>query len=222
MSTGPEVLGIANGLFDENCWLVWDRESRAAVVVDPGEESDRILTEVHSRSLDVQAIWLTHGHLDHIWGVDAVRRATGAPALLHSLDREWYARAHEQALHYGITNFPTLAPPDGAFHHGEMLTLGDWRFEVRHVPGHSPGHVAFIGQGLALSGDVLFRDSIGRSDLPGGDAGTLLKSIREQLFVLPGATRILPGHGPETTVDREMRCNPFLADPAGGTLSSGA
>ena len=157
-----------------------------------------------------ETIWLTHAHLDHVWGVDDLRQATGAPALLHVLDREWYARAAEQARYYGIAHFPELAPPDGEFRHGQVLALGDWRFEVRHVPGHSPGHVAFIGHGLCLSGDVLFLDSIGRSDLPGGDAATLLRSIREQLFVLPAETRVLPGHGPETTIGREMSFNPFL------------
>jgi glyoxylase-like metal-dependent hydrolase (beta-lactamase superfamily II) len=206
-----EVHGIANGLFDENSWLVWDSDSREAVVIDPGEESDRILREIRARDLHVQAIWLTHGHLDHIWGVDAIRQASGAPARLHTLDREWYQRSQDQALHYGITNFPKLAPPDGDFEHGEMLALGPWQFEVRHVPGHSPGHVAFIGNGLCLSGDVLFLDGVGRSDLPGGHAETLLRSIREQLFTLDDATRVLCGHGPETTIGRERRLNPFLA-----------
>jgi hydroxyacylglutathione hydrolase len=206
-----EVHGIANGLFDENSWLVWDSESRDAVVVDPGEESERILREIRTRNLNVRAIWLTHGHLDHVWGVDAVRAATGAPALLHALDRAWYDRSQEQALYYGITTFPKLAPPDGGFEHGEVLTLGAWQFEVRHVPGHSPGHVAFIGHGLSLSGDVLFLDAVGRSDLPGGNAETLAISIREQLYTLPDETRVLPGHGPETTIGRERRLNPFVA-----------
>jgi glyoxylase-like metal-dependent hydrolase (beta-lactamase superfamily II) len=205
-----EVHGIVNGLFDENCWLVWDSESRQAVVVDPGEESDRILREIAARQLAVQAIWLTHGHLDHVWGVDDVRRATGAPALLHPLDREWYNRSQDQALYYGITTFPKLAPPDGTLQHGEVLSLGPWRFDVRHLPGHSPGHVAFIGHGLALAGDVLFLDSVGRSDLPGGDGELLLHSIRSELLTLPDTTRLLPGHGPETTVGRERRLNPFL------------
>jgi glyoxylase-like metal-dependent hydrolase (beta-lactamase superfamily II) len=208
----PQVHGIPNGLFDENCWLVWDPDSRAAVVVDPGEESDRILAAIRERNLDVQAIWLTHGHLDHVWGVDDMRDATGAPAILHPLDRDWYDRAQSQALYYGITTFPALRPPDGECRHGDVLSVGPWRFEVRHVPGHSPGHVAFVGHGLCLSGDVLFLDSVGRTDLPGGDSATLMRSIREQLFTLPDDTRILPGHGPETTVGRERRLNPFVRD----------
>ncbi len=208
--TAPEVLRIANGVFEENTWLVWDRESQAAVVIDPGEEFSRILREIHDRDLHVEAIWLTHGHLDHVWGVDAIRSATHARASLHALDRPWYDRSREQALYYGITSFPELAPPDGEFRHGDLLQLGPWQFEVRHVPGHSPGHVAFVGQGLCLSGDVLFLDSIGRSDLPGGDLATLLGSINEQLLTLPDDTRVLPGHGPETTIGRERQSNPYL------------
>ena len=208
--TAPDVLGIANGVFEENTWLVWDGESRTAVVIDPGEESARILREIHDRNLQVQAIWLTHGHLDHVWGVDDIRAATNARVLLHGLDRAWYDRSREQAHYYGITAFPQLAPPDRELHDGEVLELGTWRFVVRHVPGHSPGHVAFIGHGLCLSGDVLFLDSIGRADLPGGDLATLLQSIRSQLLTLPDDTRVLPGHGPETTIGRERRANPYL------------
>ncbi len=208
--TAPQVLGIANGMFEENTWLVWDGPSRAAVVVDPGEESARILREIRDRDLQVQAIWLTHGHLDHVWGVDDVRAATHARVLLHALDRAWYDRSREQALYYGITAFPQLAPPDDECWHGEVLSVGPWRFEVRHVPGHSPGHVAFIGHGLCLSGDVLFNDSVGRTDLPGGDTATLVRSIDEQLLTLADDTRVLPGHGPETTIGRERRANPYL------------
>jgi hydroxyacylglutathione hydrolase len=206
----PEVLGIPNGMFEENTWLVWDVASRAAAVIDPGEESSRILGEIRGRDLQVEAIWLTHGHLDHVWGVDDIRAATHARVLLHGLDRPWYDRAREQALYYGIATFPELAPPDEACRDGEVLELGPWRFEVRHVPGHSPGHVAFIGHGLCFSGDVLFLDSVGRTDLPGGDSATLARSIDAQLLTLPDETRVLPGHGPETTIGRERRANPYL------------
>lgn len=206
----PELLRIPNGMFEENTWLVWDGATRAAVVIDPGEESARILREIRDRQLQVQAIWLTHGHLDHVWGVDDIRSATHSRVLLHRLDRAWYDRSQEQALYYGIATFPELAPPDDECQPGDILKVGQWQFEVRHVPGHSPGHVAFIGHGLCFSGDVLFLDSVGRTDLPGGDSATLARSINQQLLTLPDDTRVLPGHGPETTIGRERRDNPYL------------
>lgn len=209
--SAPEATAIPNGSFAENTWLLVDPESRHAVVIDPGEESERILAAIRHRQLEVQAIWLTHAHIDHIWGVDAVRDATGAPVLLHPADRPWYDRFEAQCRHFGFSGPRSLGPPDADLVHGETLALGPWRFAVRHVPGHSPGHVAFIGHGLCLSGDVLFRGSVGRTDLIGGDHGQLLASIDRELLVLPDATRVLPGHGPETTIGRERQENPFLA-----------
>lgn len=209
--SAPEVLGIPNGSFAENCWLVWDAVTREAVVVDPGEEAGRILAAVRHRDLDVRQIWLTHAHIDHIQGVDLVRAATGAPVWLHPADRRWYDSLPEQGMMIGLGDLPSLAPPDHPLSHGETLSLAEYRFAVRHVPGHSPGHVAFIGHGLCLSGDVLFEDSIGRTDLPEGSHPELLESIAKELLPLADGTRVLPGHGPETTVGRERARNPFLA-----------
>lgn len=206
----PEVLRIENGVFAQNTWLIWDAATREAVVVDPGEESARILSEISARDLTVRAIWLTHAHIDHIWGVDAVRGATKAPVWLHSADRRWYDMLPEQGRMFGIDELPRLDPPDHELTHGATMQLADHAFAVRHVPGHAPGHVAFIGHGMAISGDVLFVDSIGRTDLVGGDHGQLLQSIRDELLTLPDDTRVLPGHGPETTVGRERQLNPYL------------
>lgn len=206
----PEVVGIPNGSFAENTWLLIDPSSRRAVVVDPGEESGRILAAIRHRDLTVDAIWLTHGHIDHIWGVDAVRGATGAPVWLHPADRSWYDRLEQQCRAFGFEGPGALAPPDHELSDGDVVGFAQWRFEVRHVPGHSPGHVAFIGHGLAVSGDVLFAGSIGRTDLTGGDADQLLDSIRNALLTLPDDTRVLTGHGPETTIGAERRSNPFL------------
>lgn len=206
----PEVIGIPNGRFVENCWLIVDRPTGATAVIDPGEDAEAILRVIREHHLDVRAIWLTHAHLDHIWGVDQVRRATGAPVRLHPADGALYDRSPEQASLYGIADFPHLAPPDGELAAGDRLTLGPWQFEVRAVPGHSPGHVAFVGHGLCISGDVLFLDSIGRTDLPGGNTAMLLASIERELLSLPDATRVLPGHGEPTTIGRERRQNPFL------------
>lgn len=204
------ALAIAGGRFQQNAWLVWERESSEAVVVDPGEVFEPLLQEISDRRLLVRQIWLTHAHLDHIWGVTPVREATGAPLLLHPDDLRWYHRFVEQGAMFGISGLQPLAEPELALTHGQRLQVGSVDFEVRHVPGHAPGHVAFIGAGLALSGDVLFLDSIGRTDLAGGNQEQLLASIGHQLLSLPDQTRVLPGHGPETTIGRERKFNPWL------------
>jgi hydroxyacylglutathione hydrolase len=208
--SAPEVLGIANGSFAENCWLLWDAETLEGVIVDPGEESSRILAAVRHHGLDIRQVWLTHAHIDHIQGVDDVRAATGAAVWLHPADRRWYDSLPEQGRMFGLTGLPRLAPPEHRLAHGDVVTLGKYRFQVRHVPGHSAGHVAFVGQGLCVSGDVLFRGSIGRTDLPEGNGAQLLDSIARELLALPDDTRVLPGHGPETTIGRERASNPFL------------
>lgn len=215
-AAAPEVVAIPNGSFAENTWVVVDPATRDAVVVDPGEEHQRILAAIRHRDLRLRAIWLTHAHLDHVWGVDAVRDATGAAAWLHPADRAWYDRLPEQGAVFGLDGVPRLRPVDHDLAHGDTLELGPYRFAVRHVPGHSPGHVAFIGHGLCLSGDVIFRESVGRTDLLGGDWAALRRSIETEILTLPDATRILPGHGPETTVGHERRANPFLAPETGG------
>lgn len=206
----PAVEKVTTSAFLENCWLVWDPVSREAVVVDPGEGSEAILAGIAQRKLNVTAIWLTHAHIDHVLGLTAVREATAAPVYLHPDDRRWYDALPEQGRFFGVSGLTPLDPPEHTLHDGDQLHLGPWTFLVRHAPGHAPGHVAFIGHGLALSGDLLFEDSIGRTDLAGGDAATLLESIDRVLLTLPDDTRVLPGHGEETTVGRERRSNPFL------------
>jgi glyoxylase-like metal-dependent hydrolase (beta-lactamase superfamily II) len=203
-------VAIPNGSFGQNSYLLIDPASHAAVVVDPGEEHGRILAAIRHRGLAVQGIWLTHGHVDHIWGVDAVRQETGAAVWLHPGDRAWYDRFADQCRHFGFAVPVPLAPPDHALADGDVLELGEWRFEVCHVPGHSPGHVAFVGHGLCFSGDVLFAGSIGRTDLIGGDPEQLLTSIRTRLLTLPDDTRVFTGHGPDTTIGAERSSNPFL------------
>lgn len=210
MATAPEAVGITTGTFAQTCWLLMDPAVREAVIVDPGEGSAEILAAVRARDVRVTAIWLTHAHIDHIWGVDAARAATGAPVWLHPLERRWYDLLPEQGRMFGLDGLPRLAPPDHDLVHGQTVSVGRFDFAVRHVPGHAPGHVAFLGHGLAVSGDVLFAGSIGRTDLAGGDLPQLLASIRTELLVLPDATRVLPGHGPETAIGAERATNPFL------------
>jgi hydroxyacylglutathione hydrolase len=182
--------------------------------VDPGEEPERFLAEAVRVDRRITAIWLTHAHFDHILGVAAIRAATGAPIHLHAGDRGLYDQLAQQGAWLGLR--ATAPPaPDAELVHGQRLRVGRIEFGVRHVPGHSPGHVCFVAPGAVLSGDVLFEGSIGRTDLPGGDFATLIASIRRELFSLPDATIVYPGHGAPTTIGRERASNPFLKGAVG-------
>ncbi len=208
-----EIIPILNGLFEENCYLLGETGGSDAIIVDPGEEPDRFLEEARLRGWTISAIWLTHAHIDHIMGVAAVKRATGAPIHLHPDDRPIYDGLVAQGQLFGFDLTPP-PPPDAELRHGQRLKLGRVEFEVRHVPGHSPGHVCFVGDGFVLGGDLLFQGSIGRTDLMGGDLPTLLTGIRSHLFTLPDDTVVFPGHGPTTTIGRERATNPFLIGAA--------
>lgn len=202
-----EILPIPNGQFAQNCYLL--TAGTAAVLIDPGEEWELFLTEVERRRARLAAIWLTHAHLDHILGVAEVQSATGAPIWLHPADRPLYDGLPEQALWLGL-RVPPAPPPQHELSHGQVLSVAGHQFTVRHTPGHSEGSVSLVGNGVVFSGDALFQGSIGRSDLPGGDHDTLIASIRRELLSLPDQTRVLSGHGAETTVGVERRTNPFL------------
>lgn len=204
-----EIVPILNGLFEENCYLVGEPGGTDAILVDPGEEPERFLDEARRRGRRITAIWLTHAHIDHIMGVERVKGATGAPVLLHPDDRPIYDNLVAQGQYFGFDLTPA-PPPDGDLYHGQRLTVGKTEFEVRHVPGHSPGHVCFVTAGLVIGGDLLFQGSIGRTDLMGGDLPALLAGLRTHLLTLPDDTVVYPGHGPSTTIGRERATNPFL------------
>ncbi len=205
----PNVICLTNGVYQENCYLLADPDAGAAVLIDPGEEADLFLRRVETERLTLQAIWLTHAHLDHILGVKAVVERTGVPVYLHPADRPLYDGVAQQGAWLGVrAEQPPV--PDHEIAHGDILTVGSLDFEVRHVPGHSPGSVAIIGHGVAFVGDAVFAGSVGRVDLPGGDGAGLLASIQEQLLPLADETVVYSGHGPETTIGVERRSNPFL------------
>lgn len=202
------VQGITVGPLEENCWLLADAESGRAVLVDPGDEAERILAAVDATGCTLEAIWLTHAHVDHVGAVAPIARARSVPVLVHPADKPFYDGATAMGLRYGMRIEP-LPAPGGNLAEGDTLELGASRFMVWHLPGHAPGHVAFIGSGLCLSGDVLFAGSIGRTDLPLCDPRAMHASL-QRLATLPADVRVFPGHGGETTIGRELASNPFL------------
>jgi hydroxyacylglutathione hydrolase len=205
-----KIVQIPNGVFAENCYLVVDEQARECAIVDPGEEAGLILHKVEETGAQLVAIWLTHAHLDHVLGVARVAADTGAPIWLHPDDRPLYDAVPDQAAWFGLAPPGTLPPPDKEMASGQQLRVGNLSFAVRHTPGHSPGSVCLLGPGVALTGDVLFAGSIGRTDLPGGDFETLIASIERELLPLSDDTIVYSGHGPETTIGRERASNPFL------------
>lgn len=200
---------VTVGAFEENCYLVVDPEAREAVLVDPGDEVDAIADLVARHGVVPGAVWLTHAHLDHIGAVSAVRRAwPGIPVWLHPADAPVYAYAHLAAARYGLP-WEQPEPHDRDLADGMRLTLGAHAFTVWHVPGHAPGHVAFVGDEVVIGGDCLFAGSVGRTDLPLCDPRAFTASLA-RLMTLDDALRVLPGHGPATSIGRERVANPFL------------
>ena len=200
---------VTVGPFQENCYLVVDEPTGKAILIDPGDEGARIIRMVERAKADLQAVWLTHAHLDHIGGVSAVRRQWRVPVLLHPDDLVIYRRGAQAAAAYGLP-FEQPADPDGTLRHGQVLELGDGRFEVHHTPGHAPGHVVFLTDGVMLGGDLLFAGSIGRTDLPLCNPAAMEASLAHVAAFDP-ETVVYPGHGPATTIGEELATNPFLA-----------
>jgi len=204
-----EIVSLPNGQLSQNCYLVADRGTREAVIIDPGEEPAMFLAELDTRAWALRAIWLTHAHVDHIMGVGAVKRATGVPIHLHPMDRRIYDALPQFGAWLGKELEPP-PPPDVELEAGARLAVGGLQFEVRFTPGHSPGSVSFVGHGMVFGGDVLFSGSVGRTDLPGGDFATLMSTINSQFLSLPDSTVVHSGHGPDTTIGIERLTNPFI------------
>jgi len=194
-----------------NCSIFGEEAGRTAMVIDPGDDVEEILALVKRHGLRVVSIVITHAHLDHVGGVAELKRATGAPVLMNALDEPLYDRIEIQASWLALP-VPEKTVIDAKPREGDEIALGETKFMVLETPGHSPGSISLWIPSLnkVVCGDTLFRDSIGRTDLPGGDSRTLLKSIRSKLLVLPDEAQVGAGHGPLTTIGREKVYNPFL------------
>ncbi|MFL5616562.1 MAG: MBL fold metallo-hydrolase [Gemmatimonadaceae bacterium] len=196
------------GAFQENSYLVVDPETNRSVLVDPGAEADQLVAMVRSSASTLGAIWLTHAHIDHIGAIAGVKRVWNVPVYLHPADLPLYERAAMQAAVYGLP-FEQPPAPDRELAEGDVMSVGSLQFDVLHVPGHAPGHVAFVRQGSMLGGDLLFAGSIGRTDLPLSNPDQMTESL-ERVAALPEETIVYPGHGPTTSIGQERATNPFL------------
>ncbi len=203
-----KIVSRTVGPFQENSYLVVDDETNEAVLIDPGADADRLLQMLDESGASLRAIWLTHGHLDHIGAISAIRRKHDVPVHLHPADRPVYDSSSLFAQGYGLP-FEQPDAPDIELRHGDVMRVGNLAFDVVHTPGHSPGHVIFNGNGVTLGGDLLFAGSIGRTDLPLANPTHMAQSL-ETISALPGETMVYPGHGAPTTIAAELRSNPFL------------
>lgn len=200
--------------FAQNARILWCSETKDGVIVDPGGDDEKILAAVKRLGLNITQVWLTHSHLDHCGGVEPILSALKVPLVAHPEERMMRSNVKSIAQMYGMSpsEWHNCPEPQIEVRGGEDLKVGKSPCKVLFTPGHSPGHVSFYfpKENVVASGDVLFAGSIGRTDLPGGDMKTLLTSIRQQIFTLPPKTRVLAGHGPDTTVEEEVATNPFL------------
>jgi glyoxylase-like metal-dependent hydrolase (beta-lactamase superfamily II) len=208
------LIRLVVGPLQVNCYILADEKTKDAVVIDPGDDAEEILRIIREKTLKVRSIVNTHAHFDHVGANKALKDVTGAEILLHEKDA---VVLKSSTTHAAVFNMKTIASPpaDRFVNHGDVITAGEVALKVLHTPGHSPGGICLVEQGMVFTGDALFAGSIGRTDLPGGDLMTLLGAIKAHLLTLPDETRVFPGHGPDTTIGDEKRDNPFLNAESG-------
>jgi glyoxylase-like metal-dependent hydrolase (beta-lactamase superfamily II) len=199
------------GPYLSNCYIVGDEATQVGMIIDPGFEAETIQSGMRSSDLRIEKIVLTHGHLDHIGAVGELKSKTGAELLIHRKDAQMLTDPRENLSAFSGENIK--APrADRLLEDGEKISLGNLEFQILHTPGHSPGGISLLSDKIVFTGDTLFAGSIGRTDFPGSDYDTLMRSIREKLMVLPDDTTIYPGHGPKSTIGQERKFNPFVLE----------
>lgn len=207
-----EIISIPVGALEVNCYIVWDADTLEGVIIDPGADASEIEAAVREEGVKVRCVINTHGHFDHV-GADGAMKATfGAPVAIHPKDAALMADAHEHGIFFGV-NTPQQSEPDILLEDGQVMEFGPLKLKVIHTPGHTRGGVClYMEDGKVLfTGDTLFAGSIGRTDFEGGSMEDLMSSITGKLLPLGNEVRVLPGHGPESTIGEEWEINPFLA-----------
>ncbi len=207
MSHEIEVRSIAVGPLGANCYILKCDEKGSAVIIDPGDEADRLAHAIKEAGLKPEAILLTHGHIDHANAAGALKDTFGCPIYIHRGDRDIVERGESPVLWGLVRNHCAV---DKEIADGDEIAVGDIKFAVLHAPGHTSGSVCYRVGSLLFTGDVLFRGSIGRTDLPGGSDAAMMQTLKTRISVLDGSTLVYPGHGPETTIEHEKKFNPFL------------
>ena len=208
------LIRLIVGPLQVNCFILADEKTKEAIVVDPGDDAQDILKVIKEKGLRVRYIVNTHAHFDHVGANKAVKDATGAELLLHEADAPVLAAVAIQSRSFGMSPVSS-PPPDRLLKHGDSIVAGDISLKVLHTPGHTPGGISLLEQGVVFTGDALFAGSIGRTDFPGGDLRTLIRSIKTNLMTLPDDTKVFSGHGPASTIGDERRENPFLNASSG-------
>lgn len=204
------IKNIVVGPLEVNCFIIADDKTMEAMVVDPGDEPDRIMEIVKGNNLKVKYIVCTHAHFDHVGAISELKEETDAKIVIHKEELEIYSAAKDQAAFWGYELEP-LPEPDMFVREGDKLEIGDLIFEILHTPGHSPGGICLYGENIIFTGDTLFAGSVGRTDFYGGDINKLKNSFR-RLILLPPDIRVFAGHGPSTTTGSEKRGNFFMEE----------